>query len=87
MSIRTAIARLLAPEVFRERDEFEFAHERQSVLAKEGARLCDKYANIAAQRARALRSIASLRTPNCAHGVKRACDIAEAALADEGSAG
>lgn len=79
MSIRTAIARLLDPDMEARAKFWEEAAENAAQWRHRVQREREGFR-------RALRSIASLRTPNCAHIGKRMADIAEAALADEGSA-
>lgn len=73
-NLRIKIAKWLAPEVFAERDDWEnISNDRLRALVH----IIERQANYHF----ALRDIASLRTPKCAYGVKKACDIAEAALA------
>ena len=73
MSIRTALARWLAPEVFREAD----IHQIRASEWRDDALFYR----------RELLKIASQRTQGANSTVKRMADIAEAALAYEGSAG
>ena len=82
--LRIRIARWLAPEVFREID-----HARMQVsLIDESRDMWQERANFSLNKVaslrRALRNIASLRTPSCAHIGKRMADIADAALKDTG---
>lgn len=73
MSIRLKIAQWLAPGVFRRMEALE---ELKDVL-----QLNHKMAVLLAlDRGVALRNIAALRTPSCAHIGKRMADIAETAL-------
>lgn len=73
MRIRLKIAKWLAPEIFDERDDLVFNLES---LRDGYEKLYDKRHSAV----RALVAISRLRTPNAAHGVKKACDIAESAL-------
>jgi hypothetical protein len=73
MSIRIAIAKWLAPEVFDRNEVWREAIGRH-------VKLHDRHREERWALVIALRNIQALRTPSCAHIGKRMADIAEAAL-------
>lgn len=86
-SLRTRIARILAPEVFRERDDqaAELQYMERQVKwwigrTEEWTATSEKWRERAIKRQRALSSISAQRTERANATVKRMADIADAAI-------
>jgi len=77
MTLRIKIAKWLAPEVFRARDEWEY----YAIICQETGM---EWSTKAMSRGFTLRKIASQRTPKANATVNRMADMAEAALKGEG---
>ena len=76
MSIRIAIAKMLAPELAIESDRIELMSVRHDVLRDEYEKTWERRRQLTS----ALIHIAGQRTPKANATVRRICDMAEAAL-------
>jgi hypothetical protein len=76
MSIRTKIAKWLAPELV----SWEKTAQKWEDSTYKWVSLATMFEKRLAHRERALRNIIALRTPSCANVGRRMADIAEAAL-------
>lgn len=80
MSIRIALAKLLAPGVFKSNDAMRAMANQNLSVARSFSAQAVKLETKLAHRERALRNIIALKTPGCAHVGKKMAEVAKAAL-------